>query len=307
MPASPMSVGLAPTPDQTIVDIQAIQLADYSPYRFRAEVDWIELRIDTAAPTNFQTVRRRLDVEYVTPVGESNGGACTAFSVKFQAPRSWSDINQRLKELTVDHPLARPVKVIGIEVALDAYSQAHIRDDLVDMTVRFYRSASKLSSPNRRASKSKGRSHGLETVSQLRALIADGFNIYIGETDDQERQHIYLKETDSSAALPTALHRARTEFTLRGVKVPVHEFSAWRELNFTAFAPYFKFRCLKDNLPAVMAMALHSAAQIGERRPRKAAKGYCRKFSPNTQADAKLNALAFDALRELTRRWRSIL
>lgn len=287
----------------TVLQPHTFQLADYSGYRFRAEVDWIELRITTTAPTNFQTVKRRLGVEYVTPIGESDGGACKDFSVKFQAPRSWVEVDERLKRLTVDHPLACSVKVTGVEIALDAYSRAQSRDELVEMAARFYRGASKLVSDNRRASKSKGASQRLETLGQVQALLADGYNIYIGSVSDLQRQHIYMKETDSSAALPTEKHRARTEFTLTGDKVPELEFEAWRGQNFTAFAPYFKFRRLKDDLQPLVELPLRSAAQIGERRPRKTAQGYSRSFSRNTEADRKLNALAFDALRELTRRW----
>ncbi len=173
----------------------ATQLADYSRYRFRAEVDWIELRIVTTMPTNFQTVKRRLGVEFVEPWAPGLGGACTEFSVKFQSPASWAEIQERLKSLTADHPLAEPSTVTSVEIALDAYSRDHSRDDLIEMTARFYRCATKLVSANRRASRKKGDSYGLETLPQLRRLVADGYNIYIGNTSDSQRQHTLLSPT----------------------------------------------------------------------------------------------------------------
>jgi len=294
----------APTALPPTVASEAVQLVDYSRYRFRAEVDWIDLRIATAVPTNFMTVRNRLNVGYVEPECPSAGGACKEFRVRFQAPKSWADLDDRLQKLTVDHPLAEPVSVTGIEIALDAYSRDHSHDDLVEMTVRFYRCASKLVSSNRRASKGKHGSHGLETLPQLRSLIADGYNIYIGNLTDDQRQHIYLKETDNKVMLPIAEHRARTEFTLNGNKIPGQNFGSWKTRDFTEFAHFFKFRRLKDDLPLLVAVPLRTRVQIAEARPHRTARGHLRMSSRSTLADLKLNALAFDALRELSRRWR---
>lgn len=305
MPVSPMSVGSAPATRPNIVSTQAVQTTDYSHYRFRAEVDWIELRIVTIVPTNFQTVRRRLGVGFADPRDAGAGGACTEFSVKFQAPKSWTAIRERINELTVDHGLAQPVMVIGIEIALDAYSADQHRGELVEMATHFYHGAAKLVSDNRRASKRQGESYGLETLPQLQNLIADGYNVYIGNQTDPERQHIYLKETDSSTDLPPHLQRARIEFTLEREKLPTQSFHDWQGHDFTTFAPYFKFRRLKCDLPPMIAAPMREMAQVGERRGRKTPQGHYRAFSRSTVADFKLNALAFDALRELNRRWRA--
>lgn len=305
MPLSTISIGSAPATRSNIVRNDAVELTDYSHYQFRAEVDWIELRIVTIAPTNFQTVRRRLGVGFADPKDSGAGGSCTEFAVKFQAPRSWAEIHESLKKLTVDHPLAEPVMVTAVEIALDAYSINQTRNDLVEMTARFFHGAALLISDNWRASKRQGESYGLETLSQLQNLIADGYNIYIGNQSDPERQHIYLKETDSSTDLPPHMHRARIEFTLEREKLPAQSFQNWQEHDFTAFAPYFKFRRLKNDLPPVIAAPKRMVAQVGARRARKTPQGHYREFSRSTEADYKLNALAFDALRELNRRWKA--
>lgn len=294
--------GAAPVVETSITP--AVQYRDYSSYRFRAEVDWIDLKLVTVAPTNFQTVRRRLGIGFAGPEALGAGGACTEFNVRFQEPKSWADIDERLKRLTVDHPLAEPPTVTGIEIALDAYSTSQNRDDLIAMTVHFYNGSTKLVSVNRRASKRKGESYYLKTRSQLQNLIAEGYNIYIGDQADAAHQHIYLKETDSSTALPPHQQRARTEFTLKSEMLPKHSFVDWQGHDFTKFASFFKFRHLKNDLSPWAAVPLHAMAQVGERRARKTPKGYCRAFSHATVADTKLNALAYDALRELTRRWR---
>ncbi len=285
---------------------RATEFTDYSRYRFRAEVDWIELKLVLTKTTNFQTVRRRLGVEYAEPDAPGAGGAGVEFTVKIQSPSSWAEVNARLEQLTVDHPLAKPVEVTGIEIALDAYSRNESFDDLVEMASRFYREACKLVSANRRASKTKrDGSYALESADQLRRLVTDGYNIYIGNRTDAERQHIYVKQTDGQSFLPLAQQRARTEFTLTGEKVPVLLFEDWREYRFESFAAYFKYRQLKSELSPYVATPMQSMPQIGERRPRFSSHGKKRSFSLSTEADLKLNALAFNALRELGRRWKA--
>lgn len=303
MSTSTLTTSAAPVAETSINSV--IPHRDYSSYRFRAEVDWIELRLRTVTPTNFQTVRRRLGIGFAIPEASSAGGACNEFCARFQAPKSWADIDERLKHLTVDHPLAEPPTVTGIEIALDAYSIGQHRDDLVEMAAHFYNGATKLVSVNRRASKRKGESHALETLPQIQNLIANGYNIYVGNQTDPERQHIYLKETDSGTPLPPHQHRARTEFTLEREMLPVNSFNDWQAHDFTGFAPYFKFRHLKSDLSPWISAPLNVKAQVGERFLRRTVKGYNRAFSRATIADSKLNALAYDALRELSRRWRS--
>ncbi len=284
----------------------AIKFKDYSAYRFRAEVDWIELRIITVKPTNFQTVKWRLNVPYVEALNADAGGAATVFKTKFQSPRCWAEVNERIQCLAEDHQLAEPIKVERVEIAFDAYSKALSRPQLVEMALQFYRAAQKLVSTNRRVSKTKrDRSTNLLVASEVKTALTDGFNIYIGEESDAERQHIYVKETDAANPLPLDQQRARTEFTLAGQKITEPMFNAWMEHDFTQFAPYFKFRQLKNPLPPSVAHARHMLAQYGECRPRRVPNGNTRLFSSSTTADAKLNALAFDALRELTRRWKA--
>ena len=280
---------------QTLLALDTeIKLKDYSAYRFRAEVDWMELRIVTVKPTNFQTVKRRLGVTYVEALNEDLGGAATVFKAKFQAPRSWADINERVKHLTHDHPLADPIRVEQVEIAFDAYSNEQSHHQLVEMALQFYRGATKLVSTNRRASKSKTEaSNNLLVTTEVHKMLSDGYNIYIGNESDDERQHIYVKETDVAKPLPIDQHRARTEFTLKGEKVPEPMFEAWSEHDFKQYAPYFKFRQLKEDLPLTTAHARHSLAQFGECRTRKARNGNTRLFSSSTVADAK--PAAFEA------------
>lgn len=225
----------------------------YTNYRFRAVIDWISLRIVTTAPTNFDTVRTRTGVPFVEPINEGPGRAATEFVIRIQEPTSWASIERTLALFTHDHPLAAPVVVTGIEIALDAYSRANDRDELVDMVARFYKFAATIVSDNRRTSgKGKYSSEGMSTYRALRARLQAGFNIYIGSPTDPTSQHMYVKETNqqdnATVNLKDHERRARTEITLSGEALPHINLSDWTSHDFTYETGYFKYRKLKDKL-----------------------------------------------------------
>src|SRR5450759_1208187 len=154
-------------------------------YRFRAVIDWISLLIVTKQPTNFDTVRTRMGIPYVKATDEGPGKAATEFTIRIQEPTSWASIDKTLTQFTHDHPLAAPVKVTGIEIALDAYSRTHDRDELVDMVAQFYKFATTIVSVNRRTSgEGKHSSQGITSYPALRERLKKGFNIYIGNNSD---------------------------------------------------------------------------------------------------------------------------
>jgi hypothetical protein len=291
-------------PTLTIPAPTLISARRFSHYRFRAVVDWIELKIVTATPTNFPTVRARLGIPFARSLDAGDGGAATIFRVTIHDPKSWADIEATLDGLTEDHPLAAEVEVTGIEIALDAYSERRSRDDLVDMTVRFYRNAEYLIVPGR-LGRLTGETLPIEDVKMLGRAIDEGFNVYIGHRRDPLRQHMYLKETDNNGqSLPDVQHRARTEITLEGEHLPVRLLEDWKRFRFTEMAGRFKYRELKpdDELNPYVRAGMKIVPQIGEQRVRRRAPSGIRLHSPSTRADSELNSRAFDAFRELDRR-----
>jgi hypothetical protein len=288
----------------------AVSRTNYSAYKFRAEIDWIELRLEFTAPTNFDTVRRRLGSPFAEPFDEGAGHAATIFNVKIHSPQSWDNLELTLIPLIHDHPLKRAPVVTGIEVALDAYSKASNRDELVDMVCHFYRGAQKLVSANRRLYRTKKDPvYGITDLRNLRKQIAEGYNINVGSRGDSDAviQHGYVKDTDGAGnvLLPANEHRARFEFTLLGTALPHTSLSAWRRHKFTEMADFFKFRQLKSKTSPSTAVAFANLAQIGERLPPKSGGRGRRVFSKATEADVALNQLSYDALRELTRRMKA--
>jgi hypothetical protein len=289
-----------PSGETTAVICGSKHPAPYSRYRFNAVVDWIELRIVTANPTNFPTVRRRMDLPHVKAVDAGEGGAATCFLFKIHDPKSWAEIDAALARLTVDHPLAEPITVTGIEIALDAYSKQGSRADLTEMVLQFYRASTKMISRNRRVSNSKiDLANSLTNVETLRRRLEAGYNIYIGDKGTSASQHLYLKETDKKALLPTVEQRARTEITLRGESLPHVLLEDWKRHSFTQEADYFKYRKIKHSLHPMVEWAAQRKPQFGEKYQRRRATGGVRHFSSATRADLHLNALALDALRYL--------
>ena len=310
MPLHPTGSPLPAVSPSICVSSTAVCRTSYSAYKFRAEIDWIELKLEFISPTNFDTVRKRLGTPFAEPLDEGVGHAATIFNVKFHSPQSWDHLELTLIPLIHDHELRRAPEVTGIEVALDAYSKATNRDELVDMVCRFYRGAQKLVSTNRRLYRTKKDPvYGITDLRNLRKHVADGFNINVGSRDDgdSETQHGYVKDTDGTGkdVLPPNEHRARFEFTLRGAALPYSSLSAWERHKFTEQANFFKFRQLKPTTNPFTAAAFSNSAQIGERLPLKTGGRGRRVFSKATEADIALNQLSYDALKELTRRMRA--
>lgn len=278
----------------------------YTEFRFRAVVDWIELRIVTVNPSNSNTVRKRIGTPYADPLDEGAGGAATVFKFRIHDPASWASINEALERFTVDHPLAEPITVTGIEISLDAYGRYRDREDLVNMAARFYMFATKVVSGNRRCSNGGETFKELGRHSWLTQRLSEGFNVYMGHRDASVKQHIYVKDTDTVKGerinLPIDQHRARTEFTLGGDELPHTSLTDWQGHDFTSFAEFFRYRVLKKNLHPMVRSGLEAIDQIGERRKRQRKCGGVRFFSKSTVADTKLNSLAYSALRELTKR-----
>ncbi len=286
---------------------------DYHLFSFRAEVDWVEIKIRTQKPTNFHTVRTRLEVPYVETLDEGSGGAASEFLIKFYSLKNWREIDRALERLTCDHPLAGPVEVTGIEIAFDTYSKLQDRSALVGMTAKFYCGLTYPISVNQRIT--PGTKFSAKPIPSLKILlrkINDGENIYIGNKEPQGDlddphswmlQHFYLKQTDQKMPLPIREQRARVEITLRGLALPHHLLEEWRSHDFTAESQYFKFRKPKKGLTCLERIIFVGQCQYGAKKKKRS--GLTRTiYSRLTVADVPLNNKAYDALRNLNNRLR---
>lgn len=288
---------------------------DYTRFTFSAVADWIEIEVTTASSTNAPTIRRRCGLSgFVTPCNAEESGAASVFRVRLQDPRDWQGVTKRLRQIDAEFPFLRPPTVTGIEISLDARSKTASREELIELTARFYKFSTFMASKNRRYEGAyRG---GVKAITsgfdQIRQEIGQGRVIAIGNQQDDPQgrwrcdpvsQRIYFKTTDNRQALDPAEHRARIEVTLQGDGLPGQSLQFWEQFNFSDLTEFFRFRQIKPNLPPVDQLIADRLEQIGERSTRNRREGGTRLHGKLTSADTTLNKRTKDALRHLSKRW----
>lgn len=309
---------------------------NYTDFCFRAEVDFLKLRIHLGAESTFPALQRFARsllgyTPHVQPIEAGPSGASRIFVLTFQSPQRWREVDNVLRRLDERFPFTRAATVDGVEIALDGYSEAHSADQLAELAAHMYWGCQRPVSPNRRIYRDvAGMGQAVPTQGRLRRRLLDGWQIGIGNRGDGLYQHGYVKTTDKGRALPIEHHCARFEVRVQGEALSVRDWSAWRAINgrivgvngisnSTSIPPEFianspenvakllSFRRLDEaklaeSVPfAQVVMEAHS--QIGERKIRNRRGGGTRLHSRFTEADAELNARAREALRKLWARW----
>jgi hypothetical protein len=288
---------------------------NYTRFRFKAVIDWIEIEIYTATSTNFQTVQRRLnDIlrlsegrnAYVKACESGAGGSALVFRFRIYNPSDWQEVIVKLQKLEELIAFSKQPKVTAIEVAFDAYSKGEAKnDELAQLVSSYYRNLTLFVSGNRRLYKGKGSPKYANIRPEFLVKdISEGWQIGIGNDDDDRYQHAYLKTTDDGELLPAEEHRARLEIRLQGEEISHLTFEDWKKYSFQSLSRFFKFRRRKDEkLDPLMQFIAEINPQIGERGKPKIA-GKNRLYLRHTEADKVLNQKAFDALRNLSERWK---
>jgi len=295
------------------VPAAAADAVNYADFTFRAEVDWVEIYVRTKKPTNHWTVTTRVGEKYAKALDQDAGGAATRFMIKFQNPRNWQAVQDKLDALTVDHTLIDGPDVAAIEISFDAYSKFEFRDDLVAMAGRFYKCSQLIGHDNQRMA-TLGWADGVTTHQCNLQRLGDGYAVYAGDHEPTKNRppsrqalRIYVKEVDSGEPLPLSAHRARTERTFHMNELQRHSLSWWKRHDFTSDAQYFKFRKLKPLLPACIRSVVEAWPQIGEPcNIKRLGGGGVRRYRKSTVADVQLNRLAYEALRNLTNRMQHV-
>lgn len=103
---------------------------EYTHYKFRAEVDWIELEIRVARKTQAWRLKEASGFSNVDPINPATGevypnGAkntsTTSFRPRLQNPQNWLEIQKKLKLTHQGFDLVSLPKITAVEIALDAY------------------------------------------------------------------------------------------------------------------------------------------------------------------------------------------
>jgi hypothetical protein len=271
---------------------------NYNDFTFRAVVDWIEIAVKTDRATNFQALKRRIAVPFVTPVDLGAGGASTEFRFRVQDPTSARQVRDQLESLESRFPFAKRPSILELEVSVDAQQshrdrQAHLK------LLAHYASFTTNSNANKRFANVKGTVEGLPQFTSSLNRMLDCKSHYIGDSTDAVSQRLYLKETNNGAELPSDEHRARIEVTLRRDAVPLGLLGDIDKFKFERLTQYFRFRRPAEDLEPIPALFVQiPAARIGTRQKRGRTL-----YSPWTRADIELNEKIRNALRNLSRRW----
>lgn len=297
--------------------------------RVEAVIDWVEIEIQAQESTNFQTVQRAFALAlqlpkglnpHVKPICPNGGGGAYHFLVRLHDIKRHGDIDTVLKKASTKLKLCQGWHMRKIELAIDMYC-----DDPADQAARFYKFMANPVSKNRRMYREKLdlRSFGVpNNFDSLNRFLREGWQIGIGDEDDEHYQHIYFKTTDGveiigweadaksnkqkpikrAKTLPPDQWRARTEIRLSGAALPFQTPEEWRQCKFEKLMHYFRQRVVKDNLDPFMQTLANATEQIGERKTRKKAGGGVRLHSKSTKADP-VNGAIRQALKNLSDRW----
>jgi hypothetical protein len=286
----------------------------YSNIKVMACIDWVEVQIQTVKPTNFTTIRKRLEAPYVValddehkplPIHKSNSAA-SVFKLRVHDVKNWQQLSTDLNSLLNTNELADCPKVLGVEVAIDAWSKGATREDLIHQTRDFFRFLSAPRSKNQRMfAGPKVKPTGIPSKPEMLSRIAQGHPMYIGsQSGDGVSYRIYFKQVDKDKPLPQAEHRARIEVTLAGDALPFQSLDEASQRSIASLKQYFSFRQIKTSAYERMPeMGKHFLDEV-IKMPGERMKGRI-KYFPMTEADIELNQRIYDALRELNRKLNS--
>ena len=290
---------------------------DYSRFKFNAVVDWLSIEVHTQNFTNFQTIKRRLNIKHVKPLNKTSGGSANKFLFKIHDPKNWFDIQKLLQNLNTEYPFSEPPVIRSMEVSFDAYSKTENRNELVELTHSFFRNLANPISQNVRFSGKKDLRYRKplwgSSNRTTKCLFNEGRNLCLGNIEhktsygkkilaDSKYMQIYTKTTDNNGVpLVIKKHRARIEIRLEGEELPFEQIDDAIGFKFESLSKYFKMlklnTTLLEKIPVCFNKAIQNLNQLGNTNV-----NVRRKYSLITNADTELNDKVYNALRDLSRK-----
>lgn len=304
------------------------RMAHLKHFRRKACVDWLDVRLRTTRPTQFQHVQSALDAAgagklHVAPFATGPGGVTDTFVVRFTdvLANSHPALSKTLAKFAGRYPLAQPPEIAAIEVACDFShtGEATMREaSTLAMTHRLQTSLLANGNKPRQFDPAIGELGSNRFMDVPGTRLDSRLNYRVGSKGDDVSWQIYWKRTDRGQWLPPTQWRARVEVTLQGDALKDAGLNRLADLDgyrFTKLAHYFRFRTpispetqasgdrfrlfaimtnrrLNDATPE---RGLHSFRQLGRRdRWQK-----LRRESSHLQADNELQDAIKGALRRL--------
>ncbi|WP_176322761.1 hypothetical protein [Burkholderia vietnamiensis] len=309
-------------------------MAALQNFRRKACVDWLDVRLRTSRPTQFQHVQSALKAAgagklHVTPIDPSPGGVTDTMVVRCsdRLANNYAALSKVLAEFSARYPLAHEPEIVAIEVACDFLHTGEVERDVstIAMTYRLQSSLLTDGDSPRQFDPAKGTRGENRYMDVAGARLDPLLNYRVGNkrirnrpADDVSWQ-CYWKRTDNNKQpLPPNEWRARVEVTLQGDALKSTGLVKLADLDgyrFTNLSPFFRFRTPIDpetqakgdqfKLTAITinrrlkdatpARGLHSFRSVGQRDKKQRP----RSESSHLQADNELQGAVKDALRRL--------
>ena len=233
---------------------------------------------------------------YVEGIGENSAGECCYFRSVIQDVKRYSELGA----LATDAKAAFCRVVVNfIEVSFDVYC-----NDPAEQGALFFMHLNNPVSENRRLYRNgKGTPKQIpHDIEDIKRHLLDGWQIGIGDSVEKDLntryQHIYVKDTDTiSGQRQPVERRARIEITLAGNSLPSRELADWQRFPFEQLTPFFTRRRERaDVTDADKLKEIERRMQIDD--------DPTQRRSHTHEADP-INRSVYNALRELSRRWRA--
>jgi len=299
---------------------------DYSRFKPKFQIDFIEITFRTPTRTNLKTVQPKLSRILNLPEGrkasvfvldETAGASASVFAFRIQNPKSKAEVFKTWHALKRRFSLAAEPTFTALEVAFDLQRRTGTTDDeLAGAVAHLYKFADfHPHASNHRIYTAKWAQEVPAMLGSLGRYIAAGWCIGVGS----HRPHVsmgcavpadpiaaryYLKRTDDGADLAKHLWSARAERTLQGAAMPFTTLEEFEQFDLSGLKDMFSFRRLKEGLnPLVAPVFRDYALTTFERRTRNRREGGTRQHHPATLADSALNELVRRACRSFSKQW----
>ena len=289
----------------------------FDGYRTEAAVDRVRIELRLAKPTQAHALRRHLPPAwgqpYVQAVGCDPSLTDTMFELWVQDPPGPDAMAADLLLLQERFDLAEPVRITGVETAIDFYPTgegAHL--SLEELVLHLIRNQATPPSGDALitwreylpSGTVKPRFMSAAHPREVLASLAAGYTVQVGDLGSLDRARHYVKRhdlvgEDAYKPLPVEQHRARTERTLLGDRCPFSSLDEWRQFKFDTMVPLFKLRerptSSTDKLPGLAGWQ-SSGRPISESKRRRH-----ERMSPRgSRADQRSYDVVRGALRRLT-------
>lgn len=292
---------------------------NYSNFRFKAVVDFVEIEIRTVRPSNGGAIKRNAKIAYAEAIEVGAGGAASIFRIKLYDLANHTGLLDEIERIEKLFPFTIPATITALEVAFDGYRKLTdenpaTRHDLIVLAARLSFMLANPASVNRRVyHKYKGSGSAMpKTLDSMIEFIGKGYNVAVGNNgncvNDPISQHGYFADHDRGNYIEDeSEHSARSEVRIVG------NIGSLAGFQFQSLAKHLYCRteagALPNHSPQLRELILK--AQGSNLFSRKNSKrvatskggqgGTSKKFS--TPADRKLNAIIYAKLRELSIKW----